>query len=151
MLTILVSQHLAGERLSLASDMWSIGIILAELVTISQVACFLPWAVDWCWRHQLPLASSKEDEDEQAKSCWLKIKTFAEELETTWKDRGIQREREAWDEDAWDLLKHLLVIDPQKRYTVHQALQHPFLANVGMCPGGVPGPDEEVEGQSTSA
>jgi calcium/calmodulin-dependent protein kinase I len=31
--------------------------------------------------------------------------------------------------DAVDLIKHLLVVDPEKRYTAKQALEHPFVTN----------------------
>jgi mitogen-activated protein kinase 1/3 len=31
---------------------------------------------------------------------------------------------------ACDLLEHLLVMDPEKRYTVEQALEHPYLAQL---------------------
>lgn len=32
---------------------------------------------------------------------------------------------------AKDLVRHLLVVDPKKRYTAHQVLQHPWIEMVG--------------------
>ncbi|ERE74519.1 serine/threonine-protein kinase DCLK3 [Cricetulus griseus] len=32
---------------------------------------------------------------------------------------------------AKDLVRHLLVVDPKKRYTAHQVLQHPWIEMAG--------------------
>ena len=52
-------------------------------------------------------------------------------------------------EEALDLLKHLLALDPCKRYTAGQALEHDFLAEPGvdMDADGPRGPGDAVCGE----
>ncbi|XP_008853302.1 serine/threonine-protein kinase DCLK3-like [Nannospalax galili] len=82
--------------------MWSAGVILYILL------CGFP-----------PFRSPEKDQDELFNIIQLGHFEF---LAPYW---------DSISDAAKDLVKHLLVVDPKKRYTAHQVLQHPWVELAG--------------------
>ena len=117
---------LGEEHYGPAIDMWSCGCILGELFTrkplfqgqqefslleaISRV-CGTPTPADWPEVIKLPL-----------------FHTF--KFKKTYRRRLREEYMSTIPEIPLDLLDKLLTLDPTKRYTAQQSLQHPFLRNV---------------------
>lgn len=84
-------------------DMWSLGVIMFILM------CGYP-----------PFS----DEQGGQAALFAQIKTASYKFRSPW-----------WDsvsDAAKDLISHLLVVDPAERFTVHQALAHPFFENLAI-------------------
>ena len=64
------------------------------------------------------------DEQGGQAALFAQIKTASYKFRSPWWD-GVS-------DAAKDLISHLLVVDPKQRFTVHQALAHPFFGNLAI-------------------
>lgn len=101
-------------------DIWSFGCLIAELFLLEPL---FPGNTDFEMINYIFsfLGYSKEDEE-----------VMKSNMEFTYKEteEGIfERTFDCADLDAVDLLKQMLVINFEKRITIEQILQHPFLFN----------------------
>lgn len=120
-------------------DVWSVGCILAEMIRRKPL---LPASNE---KEQMEMIATllgtpsrdfiNNIEDEKARSFMENIpKKAGINFETHFKNANPQ---------AIDLLKKMLTIDPEKRITVQQALEHPYLAKLHA-------PEDEPSGQPVS-
>ncbi|XP_006869248.1 PREDICTED: serine/threonine-protein kinase DCLK3 [Chrysochloris asiatica] len=100
--TYVAPEILSEKGYGLEVDMWAAGVILYILL------CGFP-----------PFRSPERDQDELFNIIQLGHFEF---LTPYWDNIS---------EAAKDLVSHLLVVDPQKRYTAHQVLQHPWIEVAG--------------------
>ncbi|XP_007943939.2 serine/threonine-protein kinase DCLK3 [Orycteropus afer afer] len=100
--TYVAPEILSEKGYGLEVDMWAAGVILYILL------CGFP-----------PFRSPEKDQDELFNIIQLGHFEF---LTPYWDNIS---------EAAKDLVSHLLVVDPKKRYTAHQVLQHPWIEAVG--------------------
>ncbi|KAM6169235.1 serine/threonine-protein kinase DCLK3 [Rhynchocyon petersi] len=99
--TYVAPEILSEKGYGLEVDMWAAGVILYILL------CGFP-----------PFRSPDRDQDELFNIIQLGHFEF---LAPYW---------DSISEAAKDLVSHLLVVDPRKRYTAHQVLQHPWIETV---------------------
>ncbi|KAK6872570.1 Extracellular signal-regulated kinase 1 [Candida tropicalis] len=127
---------LSASNYSTAIDLWSVGCILAELLTYKAL---FP-GTDYINQLRLifEVLGSPSDEDlkiiksERAqkfvKSLPYRVKIDLTDFVNNHPYRRIKvRARETVNPLAIDLLEKLLVFDPSKRITVQEALEHPYL------------------------
>jgi serine/threonine protein kinase len=100
---------LEGKPYSFATDMWCIGILMAKVLIGSEVL------------HALMPRS-------EPSVCLERINTLLSTLNTTWLLKA-RKKRRIFDTRAWELMCQLLQLDPCKRPTIAEALQHPFITN----------------------
>lgn len=100
--TYVAPEILSEKGYGLEVDMWAAGVILYILL------CGFP-----------PFRSPERDQDELFNIIQLGHFEF---LAPYWDNIS---------DAAKDLVKHLLVVDPKKRYTAHQVLQHPWIGMAG--------------------
>ncbi|XP_010593886.2 serine/threonine-protein kinase DCLK3 [Loxodonta africana] len=100
--TYVAPEILSEKGYGLEVDMWAAGVILYILL------CGFP-----------PFRSPDRDQDELFNIIQLGRFDF---LAPYW---------DSISEAAKDLVSHLLVVDPKKRYTAHQVLQHPWIETAG--------------------
>ncbi|CAI5755758.1 unnamed protein product [Candida verbasci] len=129
---------LNASNYSTSIDMWSVGCILAELLTYKPL---FP-GVDYINQLNLifdKLGTPNEEEMNIMKSTRVKtfIKSLPERHKINWYDfinnhpyrRIKHRGRDCQVNSlAIDLLEKLLVFDPNKRYNIKEALEHPYLS-----------------------
>jgi serine/threonine protein kinase len=132
---------LSWKQYTGAIDMWSVGCILAELIKRKPL---LPAQNEQDLMHMITnlignpsmdLISKIEDKDNQK---------FMMELP---KRKGMDFNelfKACKNPDAIDLLKKMLVFDPEKRITVTEALAHPYMAKYH-------DPEDEPAGEPVSA
>ncbi|KAM4841903.1 serine/threonine-protein kinase DCLK3 [Thomomys bottae] len=100
--TYVAPEILSEKGYGLEVDMWAAGVILYILL------CGFP-----------PFRSPERDQDELFSIIQLGHFEF---LAPYWDNIS---------DDAKDLVSRLLVVDPPKRYTAHQVLQHPWIETAG--------------------
>uniref|UniRef100_A0A8C2N0B1 non-specific serine/threonine protein kinase n=1 Tax=Cricetulus griseus TaxID=10029 RepID=A0A8C2N0B1_CRIGR len=100
--TYVAPEILSEKGYGLEVDMWAAGVILYILL------CGFP-----------PFRSPERDQDELFNIIQLGQFEF---LAPYWDNIS---------DAAKDLVRHLLVVDPKKRYTAHQVLQHPWIEMAG--------------------
>ncbi|XP_032766743.1 serine/threonine-protein kinase DCLK3 [Rattus rattus] len=100
--TYVAPEILSEKGYGLEVDMWAAGVILYVLL------CGFP-----------PFRSPERDQDELFNIIQLGQFEF---LSPYWDNIS---------DAAKDLVRNLLVVDPKKRYTAHQVLQHPWIGMVG--------------------
>ncbi|XP_005348073.1 serine/threonine-protein kinase DCLK3 [Microtus ochrogaster] len=100
--TYVAPEILSEKGYGLEVDMWAAGVILYILL------CGFP-----------PFRSPERDQDELFNIIQLGQFEF---LAPYW---------DSISDAAKDLVRHLLVVDPKKRYTAHQVLQHPWIEMAG--------------------
>ncbi|XP_075403193.1 serine/threonine-protein kinase DCLK3 [Tenrec ecaudatus] len=100
--TYVAPEILSEKGYGLEVDMWAAGVILYILL------CGFP-----------PFRSPERDQDELFSIIQLGHFEF---LPPYWDNIS---------EAAKDLVRHLLVVDPHKRYTAHQVLRHPWIEAAG--------------------
>lgn len=100
--TYVAPEILSEKGYGLEVDMWAAGVILYILL------CGFP-----------PFRSPERDQDELFNIIQLGQFEF---LSPYWDNIS---------DAAKDLVRNLLVVDPKKRYTAHQVLQHPWIGMVG--------------------
>ncbi|XP_006890722.1 PREDICTED: serine/threonine-protein kinase DCLK3 [Elephantulus edwardii] len=126
--TYVAPEILSEKGYGLEVDMWAAGVILYILL------CGFP-----------PFRSPDRDQDELFNIIQLGHFEF---LSPYWDNIS---------EAAKDLVSHLLVVDPKKRYTAQQVLQHPWIEAAGRASTGtlrkeVPlGSEGHLRGQLTKA
>jgi serine/threonine protein kinase len=59
----------------------------------------------------------------------------------TWSDYVTETNFEFQSPEAWDLLDHLLVVNPDNRYTAREALAHPYFDPIRECLVEIPKPN----------
>jgi serine/threonine protein kinase len=109
-----------------AVDVWSVGCILAELLRRKP---FLPGTET---KHQLELifdVFGTPTEDDIALIPKPRLRKFLRSLPTK-KPRALDILLPKASPTAIDLLKKIMVFNPQKRITVEEALKHPYLADL---------------------
>ena len=120
---------LSQRQYTAAIDVWSVGCILAELIRRRPL---LPAQTE---QEQMMMISNligrptdaiiNEIEDERIKEFMIKLPH----------SRG-QNFRELFkgaNEQAIDMLKRMLVFDPEQRITIDQALEHPYLEHLHLA------------------
>ncbi len=126
---------LANENYDPKIEVWSIGCIMAEMYLRK------PFLMGTDWKNQLFLildllgTPHKKDtdfiENPKAKEFLKNYPENPEErIDEIFEDVDI-------DKDGYDLLKKMLVFNPQKRISIEEALQHPFLKEL-YCPEDEP-------------
>ncbi|ORC85553.1 putative protein kinase, putative,mitogen-activated protein kinase [Trypanosoma theileri] len=107
-----------------AMDMWAVGCIIAELLTAS------PLFMGNSTLHQLSLIVSAlgeptaEDVDGlQSEEAWPLVDVLPPV-----ESNPLREQLKEYDADAVDLVCKLLVFNPKKRLTAHEALKHPYVA-----------------------
>nr|XP_044992963.1 serine/threonine-protein kinase DCLK3 [Jaculus jaculus]XP_044992964.1 serine/threonine-protein kinase DCLK3 [Jaculus jaculus] len=116
--TYVAPEILSEKGYGLEVDMWAAGVILYILL------CGFP-----------PFRSPERDQ---------------EELFNIIQQGHFEFLAPYWDnisDAAKDLVRHLLVIDPKKRYTAHQVLQHPWIETVGQISLGNPQKEDPPSGE----
>lgn len=113
---------LSWKRYSAAIDVWSVGCILAELITRKPL---------------LPAGSEEEQilmindlignpQEEMSEEISKENKEFLKSLPKR-KPRDLKTVFKGANADAVDLIKRMLTFDPKERITVDEALKHPYL------------------------
>lgn len=138
---------LGSTRYSKAVDMWSVGCILGELLggkpmfqgtsTLNQLSKLTEFT---------GAPSDQDIESCEAEHAKVMVETTPVSQKKSAKDMYPKA-----DDDAIDLLNHLLCFNPKKRLTAEQALEHPYLsqfhniAEEPSCPNSIQItiPDEE--------
>jgi serine/threonine protein kinase len=138
------------EQYDFSIDMWAFGCILAELLMKMKQQSD---STKYCPLFEGDYISGLSDENDGILFCEEQLNTIfnilgaptREDLDSIRPNQKLQRyldtlgkkdpvaletlfEHLPKDHPGIDLLSHCLVIDPQKRYTVEQALNHPYLA-----------------------
>ncbi|KAL7413178.1 kinase-like domain-containing protein [Mrakia frigida] len=135
---------------SVAIDIWSAGIILLSILTrkfpifnsnddtealMEISAIFGKTKMDKCASiHNRTLISNVPALDHAGHNLESIILTANPYLYSNHSPDDTLQEHEQGIAEALDLLKHILALDPCKRYTAGQALEHEFLAEEGVDP-----------------
>lgn len=115
---------LSWKRYSTAIDVWSVGCILAELITRKPI---LPATSE---EEQIQLITDLigNPQDELVEQITiLKNKEFIQSLPRR-KGKDFSTVFKGANEDAIDLIKRMLTFDPMQRITVDEALAHPYMS-----------------------
>jgi serine/threonine protein kinase len=101
-------------------DIWSFGCVVAELFILEPL---FPGNTDFEMINYIFSLLGYSEEDEKI----LKPKFEMEYKQP--KEDAFKITFDCADSDARDLLKNMLVVNYEKRYTIDQVLSHPYLAN----------------------
>ncbi len=115
---------LSWKRYSTAIDVWSVGCILAELITRKPI---LPATSE---EEQIQLITDLigNPQDELVEQITIpKNKEFIQSLPRR-KGKDFVTVFKGANPDAIDLIKRMLTFDPQTRITVDKALEHPYMS-----------------------
>lgn len=117
---------LSSKNYTTAMDMWSVGCIFGELLIRKPV---LPGTEV---NHQLDLITTLIGSPTEDDINAISNKKAREKLAKLTKKKGKKLEFvfNGCDPMALDLLKKMLVFNPDKRLTAEQALEHPYLASM---------------------
>lgn len=116
---------LSWKQYTGAIDVWSVGCILAELIKRKPL---LPANNEQDLMHMITNLIGNPDMDLIGKIDDKDNQKFMMDLP---KRKGMDFNelfKAAKNQDAIDLLKKMLVFDPEKRITVEEALQHPYMS-----------------------
>jgi len=119
----------ASGKYTKAIDMWAVGCILAELILRKPI---FPAADQYDLLHRICRVLGPVPESLVTTSRNPKMHAFLRDLsdQNRKPTYPLARIFKNANPDAIDLLSNLLVFDPEKRFTVQQALAHPYLANL---------------------
>ncbi len=118
---------LSANNYSTAVDMWSVGCIFAEML---QRKPFLP-GTDTKNQIELICEYLGTPDIEDMKNIPEESKKLIKNLPKNKKNgKDFSKIFSFADDLAIDLLKKLLIFDPDKRITVNEALSHPYLADL---------------------
>ncbi len=149
---------LLAHNYSSSIDMWSVGCILAELLSMQKESVALPedraalFPGSSCFplSHENPLAYTDQvdqlnvifdvigtpTDDDINNIASAKARNYLKSLPRKPKMSSRTRYPGA-DPKAIDLLNRLLAFDPQKRISAEQAIEHPYLVDVRDIASGV--------------
>jgi mitogen-activated protein kinase 1/3 len=116
-----------NHKYSAAVDVWSAGLIFAEILQRKPVLCGKDYI------HQLRLIVKllgKPDPEDLEFIEHQGAKTIINQMNFSGKDLGEIFGDATQDKNAVDLLRRMLQFNPQKRITVDEALEHPYVAEL---------------------
>lgn len=117
---------LSWKKYTTSIDVWSVGCILAELLTRKPL---LPATSE---EEQIQLITEligNPDEDLVEQITLAKNKEFIQSLPKR-KPKDLTKLFKGASPEAIDLLSKFLIFDPQKRITIQEALEHPYMAGL---------------------
>ena len=115
---------LSWKRYSTAIDVWSVGCILAELITRKPL---LPASSEEEQIQMITDLIGNPNEDLVEQITILKNKEFIQSLPKR-KPKDFQSVFKGSNPDAIDLIRRMLTFDPSKRITIDEALEHPYMS-----------------------
>ena len=115
---------LSWKRYSTAIDVWSVGCILAELITRKPL---LPANSEEEQIQMITDLIGNPQEDLIEQITILKNKEFIQSLPKR-KAKEFPTIFKGANPDAIDLIRRMLTFDPSKRITVDEALEHPYMS-----------------------
>jgi serine/threonine protein kinase len=113
---------LGAEKCFKATDMWSVGCILAELLGRKSI---FPNGKDYCDMVRMVLSVTGTPAAEDCTFLGERAIRFVSNMEER-QPQSLSALLPAAHHEAVDLLSKLLVFDPRKRLMVRQALEHPY-------------------------
>ena len=131
---------LSWKRYSTAIDVWSVGCILAELITRKPL---LPANSEEEQIQMITDLIGNPQEDLIEQITILKNKEFIQSLPKR-KAKEFPTIFKGANPDAIDLIRRMLTFDPSKRITVDEALEHPYMSQLHF-------PDDEPTTEAVSA
>lgn len=131
---------LSWKRYSTAIDVWSVGCILAELITRKPL---LPASSEEEQIQMITDLIGNPQEDLVEQITILKNKEFILSLPKR-KAKDMNTIFKGANPDAIDLIKRMLTFDPSKRITIDEALEHPYMSQLHF-------PDDEPTTDPVSA
>lgn len=131
---------LSWKRYSTAIDVWSVGCILAELITRKPL---LPASSEEEQIQMITDLIGNPQEDVVEQITILKNKEFILNLPKR-KPKDMNTIFKGANPDAIDLIRRMLTFDPVKRITIDEALAHPYMSQLHF-------PDDEPTTEPVSA
>ena len=117
---------LSWKKYTSAIDIWSVGCILAELITRKPL---LPAPSEEEQIQMIIDLVGNPSEDVIKQIHIAKNKEFIESLPKS-KGKDFATLFKGANPDAIDLMKKLLIFDPKKRITIEEALSHPYMSQL---------------------
>eukprot|EP00818_Percolomonas_sp_WS_P010662 CAMPEP_0117452448 /NCGR_PEP_ID=MMETSP0759-20121206/9621_1 /TAXON_ID=63605 /ORGANISM="Percolomonas cosmopolitus, Strain WS" /LENGTH=279 /DNA_ID=CAMNT_0005245265 /DNA_START=698 /DNA_END=1537 /DNA_ORIENTATION=+ len=117
-------------------DVWSVGCILAELLMPPQSRRILFRGQTYFHQLETILSVTGTPKIEDIRAC-QKGMEYMMQMQTTFEKQPFSSiAADNTDSDVIDLLDKMLEFNPDKRITVHEALQHPFITKYYNHPSG---------------
>ena len=112
------------ENYTTKVDSWSIGCIMAEMITGNPL---FPGDCEIGQLFKIFEIMGTPNED-----TWPGISKLPDYKKTfpQWKPKSLKNLFPSFDSDGIDLMEKFLSVDPNKRITIREALNHPFIANI---------------------
>mmetsp|Transcript_36589 Transcript_36589/g.97851 ORF Transcript_36589/g.97851 Transcript_36589/m.97851 type:complete len:222 (-) Transcript_36589:806-1471(-) len=121
---------LGTKEYTTAIDSWSIGCIFAEMTTLQPL---FPGDSEIDELFRIFRTCGTPSEDQESDTFWPGVSALEnwKDVFPCWKPHNLNRITPRLSEDGVDLLEKLITYDPQRRISMQDALEHPYLQNVG--------------------